>query len=370
MAPRFSLALQARRGDTQRVNLDPVVLRREAPTPWPMAAPWPALVAITDTNALLLRTCNEVRFGPGRNDFRRLSSTGRSNTFVAAHVPGELVKYLPAVAAQVGVELDGAEASLRDEVMSAIPVVDLPIRDFLHPRIRPMLSDDPALPLRLRGDPDDLGTAALAEFLAPAIILSADSVFERFGISGTAAINYVETARLLTRMAGFEANLADAVALVNGAVRAIGFLGTQAIQGLRQHPYIGLAIGGVMLCVAYRFGYFKRDRIQDGLRELGKFSGEILDATAHALNERETGRQALRAVEPYGPATVEQAAARYLARCSSPLTPRDLRDRLALTGERIPATALKQAMREHPAFLRATGDVYGVGKAMNWENAL
>jgi len=31
--------------------------------------------------------------------------------------------------------------------------------------------------MRLRGDPDDLGTAALAEFLAPAVIISADSVF-------------------------------------------------------------------------------------------------------------------------------------------------------------------------------------------------
>jgi hypothetical protein len=339
---------------------------RMAPTAWPMAAPWPALVAVTDTNALLRRACHEVLHGPQDNIFRGLSTTGRSNIFVAAHVPGEIAKYLPTVADQNRVHRDDATATLREAIMPTIPVVDLPIRDFLHPRVRPILSADATLPRRLRGDPDDAGTAALAEFLAPTVILSADSVFERLGISGTTALAYVQTAWTLVRMAGFEASLADAVALVDLAVRAVGFLGLQAARGLRQHPIVGVGIVGAMLWLAYRFGYLKRDRIREGLRQLGKAAGPIIDAATTAAEQRHIARDALRSVEPYGPATVEQAAARYLARCRRPLTPGELRDQLRGTGVAITAAALKRLMSGHPAFVRESGDLYGVGSPMRW----
>ncbi|MFB6396503.1 hypothetical protein [Polymorphospora lycopeni] len=331
-----------------------------------MAAPWTALVAVADTNVLLQRACHEVRSGPDGNVFRGLTATGRSRTFVAAHVPAESVKYLPTVADKNRVRPDDAAATLREVIMPAIPVVDLPIRDFLHPRVRPLLSVDPSLPKRLRGDPDDAGTAALAEFLAPTIILSADTVFERLGITAAAAVAYVETARTLIRMAGFEASLADTVALVNIAVRAAGFLGTQAVHGLRQHPFAGAAIMGAMLWLAYRFGCFKRDRIREGLRQLGRMAGPVVEAATEAAEGRQTARDALRGVEPHGPATVEQAAARHLARHGRQLTPSELRDQLRISGIAIPATALKRAMRSHPAFIRAPGELYGVGAPMLW----
>jgi len=357
--------------DTRIMSLgsDPLAPRPVAPTPWPMAAPWPALVAVTDTNALMQRACNAVLEGQAKNVFLGLAATGRSNTFVAAHVPGELGRHLPTVAAKAGVQVNDAVQMLRASIMPAVPVVDLAIRDFLHPRIRPILNVDPALPRRMRGDPDDVATAALAEFLAPAIILSPDTVFERLGISSAAAVAYIETARKLMHMAGIEASLADTVALVDLAIRAIGFLGAQAIQGLRQHPYIGLAIGGAVLCLVYRFGYLRRDRLREGLRQLGKWSSAILEATALATNERHLGRQAMTAVEPYGTPTIDQSAARHLARCGRPLTPRELRDQLRLAGQEIPATTLKRVMRSHPAFVRTRGDFYGIGRPMTWDSS-
>jgi hypothetical protein len=57
----------------------------------PMALPAPALVGITDTNALASRACNAARTSVPENLFTGLAVTGRSNTYVSAHVPGELV---------------------------------------------------------------------------------------------------------------------------------------------------------------------------------------------------------------------------------------------------------------------------------------
>lgn len=341
---------------------------RSAPTPWPMAAPWTALVAITDTNALLRRACHEVRHGPDDNIFRGLAATGRSNTFVAAHVPTELLEYLPVVADQNKIRHAAALATLRGTIMPGIPVVDLPIRDFMHPRIRPLLSADPALPKQLRGDPDDAGTAALAEFLAPTIIVSADSVFERLGISGTAAAMFVQTARDVIRNAGYEASFTEAAALVDIGVRTIGLATSQAVRGLRSHPVVGAAIIGAVLWAAYRYEILRRDRVADGLRSLGTMVGPIMEATSAAIEERQVLRQGLRAVEPYGPATVEQVAARLLARCGKPLTPGEIRDQLRRGGTAVPAAVVKRAVQGHPAFLRLPGDLYSLGAPMVWGN--
>ena len=348
--------------------LDSAALARMTSTLRPAAEPWTGVVAITDTNALLRRACHEVRYGLQDNIFRGLSRTGRSNTFVAAHVPMELVKYLPTVADKNGVDHNVVEATLRDTVMTGIPVVDLPIREFLHPRVRTILSADPSMPKRLRGDPDDAGTAALAEFLAPAIILSADNVFERLGISSTAAVAYVETARTLIRMTGFEATITETVQLVNIAIRATGFLGAHVVRGIRENPLVSAAIFGAIWWLAHRFGYLKRDRVQEGLRSLGRMAGPILEATNAAIDGAQGAREALRAVEPYGAATVEQTTARHLARRGL-LTPGELRDELRGRGMVVPATTLKRAMASHPAFVRIPGDRYRVGALMTWRPA-
>ena len=73
--------------------------------------------------------------------------------------------------------------------MPLVPVVELAVGDCLHPHIQAVRRADPGLPVRLRGDPGDLGTAALAEFLAPAVIISADSVFTRFGLANSVVAN-------------------------------------------------------------------------------------------------------------------------------------------------------------------------------------
>jgi hypothetical protein len=77
-----------------------------------MALPVPALVGITDTNALASRACNAARNSVAENLFTGLAVTGRSNTYISAHVPGELVRHLADVAeGHPGLDLREAERS-------------------------------------------------------------------------------------------------------------------------------------------------------------------------------------------------------------------------------------------------------------------
>lgn len=95
-----------------------------------MALPAPALVGITDTNALASRACNAARTSVPENLFTGLAVTGRSNTYVSAHVPGELVRHLADVAkGHPGLDLRDAERVLWGDIMPLVPVVDLSVAD-------------------------------------------------------------------------------------------------------------------------------------------------------------------------------------------------------------------------------------------------
>ena len=81
-----------------------------------------------------------------------------------------------------------------------------------------------------------------------------------------------------------------------------------------------------------------------------------------ALDDHRLTRGRLVVVEASGTATMEQRAARCLARADGPLSAAELRDALADGGERIPATRLRAAMLEHPAFTRLPGGRFALGR--------
>lgn len=128
--------------------------------------------------------------------------------FIGEDVEAELPEALAKVAGDMGVPLADAERAL-SRIMTRIRVVPLRIGDYLNPAIAGLRRCDPELPRAARGDPDDLGTAAVAEFLAPAVIISKDSVFNRFGLALSADRWTEEAARLLVA-AGYDAALEDA----------------------------------------------------------------------------------------------------------------------------------------------------------------
>ncbi|WCN80929.1 hypothetical protein [Micromonospora sp. LH3U1] len=337
-------------------------LPRVGPTLRPLAAPWPALVVVADTNVLASRACNAVRRGHDEELFSGLAGNGRSNIYVSAHVPEELVEHLPAIAASNDVPASEASRVLWGEIMPAVPVVDLAIRDYLSPRVRPMLCTDRELPRRLRGDPDDIGTTALAELLAPAVILSSDSVFTRLGFANTDAATWVGLAYGLLRAAGFEARLGDAALLAELTARTVAAAGGATVRAIRSYPVpaIGLLAGAVVL--AGRFGYLDPARWREGWHRFREAMEPLRDGLTVALEEHQAARGALRVIEPAGRPTVEQAAARYLARRRAALTPRELRDELSMSGFTASGAELRRGMLSHSAFSRRPGDRFELGR--------
>jgi hypothetical protein len=322
------------------------------------------LVAVTDTNALASRAWHAALEGQAEDLFTGLALTGRSPTFVAAHVPDELeLRLCEATTRFTEQGLRLAQEVLWGRMMPMLPVVDLPIRDFLHPRIQPLMRADPALPRRLRGDVDDLGTAALAEFLAPAIILSADSVFTRFGLANTLADSWLPIAYSFLHAAGFEATLTDTLELLEVAARCVLTVGVHAGTSLAnltlRDPVPVLTLIGALAFVVHKAGLLSRSGTRARLRQIGRAVGPLLDSASEALESHGRARGALIAVEPYGLATLEQALARHLARCGRPLTPEALA--AALTDFGLTAGEVVEALKRHPAFIPLPDDRYRIG---------
>jgi hypothetical protein len=176
-------------------------------------------------------------------------STGRSNTYVSAHVPGELARDVADVAeGHPGLDLREAQRVLWGDIMPLVPVVYLAVGDYLHPRIQAVRRADPALPMRLRGDPDDLGTAALAEFLAPSVIISADSVFTRFGLANSVADTWLPLAHRLLQAAGYEATLTQGRLWEGFGPRGVFLTGVSAFGG------IGSDASSALVSIAFQAG--------------------------------------------------------------------------------------------------------------------
>ncbi|MBC3844625.1 hypothetical protein GXW82_43955 [Streptacidiphilus sp. 4-A2] len=149
-----------------RPRVSPRRVPRIQPALRPLAVPIPALVAVADSCALVVEACYTLKHGKQQDLISALAVTGRANTFIAGHVPGELVEHLPRLAAHYQVPVDQALRLLAGGILPATRAVDLEIRDHLAPRTRHLLRDDPELAKRHRGDPDDAPTMALAELHA------------------------------------------------------------------------------------------------------------------------------------------------------------------------------------------------------------
>lgn len=335
---------------------------RAAPAASPLLFPGPLPVLVTDTNAVASRAWHAATCGKVEDLFTGLALTGRTPVFVAAHVPAELELRLPEATARFteqGLRL--AESVLWGQIMPVVPVVDLPIRDFLHPRIAPMMRADPDLPRRLHGDVDDLGTAALAEFLAPAIILSADSVFTRLGLANTLATTWLPLAYSLLHAAGFEVSLSVVVELLEMATRFVLAVGIEAGAGAvslaRRHPVPVLALVAALAFIVHKAGPPSIDRAW--ARQAGRTAGALLDAATEALDRHQKARTASLVVEPYGLPSFEQALARHLARSGRPLTCQELA--AELTGFAPSVREVADALERHPAFVALPGGRYRIG---------
>ncbi|MFD6248200.1 PIN domain-containing protein [Streptomyces roseolus] len=321
----------------------------------------PAVVTVVDACALASVACGAVREGEPVDLITALAGTGRSNPYGAAHIVQELRQHLPRIADKTGVPLVQAEETLWGRMVPGVPIVDLAIGDHLSPASRLLLRDDPSLPARARGDADDAPTAALAEFLAPTIILTQDSVFTRFGLAVPVS-EWVGAAHGLLRAAGFEANLHTSAVVAEVAARLVWQIAAWAGRSAARHPIIASAVVALAVMVCRHQGLLDPARWRAGVVSLKEVAAPLLERFAAATEDHALTRGRLVVVEAAGQATTEQYAARHLARTRTALTPAQLRDALASSGTRIPATRLKAAMADHPGFVRLPGDRYRLGR--------
>ena len=116
------------------------------------------------------------------------------------------------------------------------------------------------------------------------------------------------------------------------------------------HPLAALGIGAVIALVAYQAGYLRRDRLRAAGQEIRRVAAKGIEAFGSATDAYSKARQALRVIEPYGTPTVEELAARHLARVRRPLPLDDLAAALAAAGHAVTSAELRDATSRHPAF--------------------
>ncbi|WP_326791752.1 hypothetical protein OHA79_03775 [Streptomyces sp. NBC_00841] len=86
--------------------------------------------------ALLVEACSLAKHGGRQDRVTALAGTGRATPYVAAHVPGEVDKHLAKVAADFEVSERQVRRVLDQQVLPALRVVDLEIRDHLSSQTR------------------------------------------------------------------------------------------------------------------------------------------------------------------------------------------------------------------------------------------
>lgn len=319
------------------------------------------IIPVVDANALLIMGCDMIKRGRGLDLVTQLALTGRGNPHIAAHIPGELRRHLRRLAAENGVSPLEVARVLDQVILPSARVVDLEIRDHLGPGTARILHVDPGLDRDYRGDPDDAPTMALAELLAPAVIISQDSVFTRFGFAGAAA-QWIPIAKDLLRMVGVEASLTDAAWITEFALRLLGAGARELLAQAVRRPWLASAAVAAALWICHKRGYLRGERWRENAARLWELARPVIDKASNALLDQDRIRQALVVVEAPPYPVPEQLAARYLARCGSPLTPAELRDALRLRGHQVPAARLERDMRAHRGFVREPGNRYTVGR--------
>ncbi len=139
----------------------------------------------------------------------------------------------------------------------------------------------------------------------------------------------------------------------------------------RRHPLAALGIGAAIALVAYQAGYLKRDRLRAAGQEIRRVAGTGIEAFGNAADAYGNARQALRVIEPYGTPTVEELAARHLARVRRPLPLDELAAALEAAGRAVSSAELRDATSRHPAFRARASQpaLIGIGRVARLSTA-
>ena len=237
----------------------------------------------------------------------------------------------------------------------------LRVGDYLNPRIAALRRCDPELPRAMRGDSDDLGTAAVAQFPAPAVIIRKDSVFNRFGLALPADRWTEEAARLLAA-AGCGASLADAAAGAEIAARLL-FGGITAVKNAAvRNPKTAITamlVAGLAGWYCHRRGWITGAHLRAAVQQAASAARPFAQRVAAADARCNEARAALTVVEGLNRLLWKNDAPGTLARLKKAMTPAELAAMLSLSGPAVTAAEVGDVLAAHPAFTRGgEGDFF------------
>lgn len=320
-----------------------------------------------DADALARCACFEAR---GRVSVAsQLVRAGHGPLYVASHVPQEVDSCLPAVAASghPPVPLPDARTAWY-RIRSRLRVIELPIGEYLRPEIggirrrwRAGVDHDSA---QLDGDPSDLGTAALAAFLGPSVILSGDRVFSRHGLSST--LDWHRAGAHLMVAARIEGAWDAGFRITLGAGRATAAGTTVLLRQLRVRPWVALVVAGVILFVWRWLPERQRLTVRRAVSQVGRVARELAERAGASLETLRTAVDQLVVVAdpPWRQPTDVERCARALAPGGCARTPAELRDEIC--GELgdpkwASAAHIDRELAAHPAFSRLPGRRWTLG---------
>lgn len=328
--------------------LTSVSTRQQPVWPPPGGLPWPAHVLVADTNFLARSAWFLARHPDQPSVLEEALRSGRSSARIAAHVPGEMPRAIRRIAR--GADPTAALAVWESQLAPLVRVVEIPVALHLNPAIWHVL----------REDPDDLPTAALALFLAPAVVLTTDGVFANAGLpvpdSPMAAVKALKIA------GGHETTAYVGSLAAWGGARGTWSLMGRLVAAARQNPLVALAVlaagaSALLLVEDSSPGAAKMatTRIRSVLQTTGTMTGRI---AMHVLDEHAVALVDVPEVLRSGPQTLEEASAAILARCGRPMSVIDLKYELTQclpgfarpTRHTVSAAGLTEALRAHPAF--------------------
>jgi hypothetical protein len=163
-----------------------------------------------------------------------------------------------------------------------------------------------------------------------------------------------------------EATLTEAAYALELAARLVAVPVSAVAGTARRHPLAALGIGAAIALVAYQAGYLRRDRLRAAGQEIRKVAATGIEAFGNATDAYGKARQALRVIEPYGTPTVEELAARHLARVRRPLSLDDLAAALEAAGHAVSSAELRDATSRHPAFRARASQPCTASKLIAW----
>jgi hypothetical protein len=322
---------------------EPTLTVGPRPPRYPITSTRERLTAVTDACSLASSAGHVVRYR-APSIIAALAWRGRPNVFVAENVEAELPKAIRQVAADMQLPLADVDRVMREQILPRIRVVPLAVGDYLHPRIAALRSCDLDMPRSMQGDPDDLGTAALAQFLAPAVVISKDSVFNRFGLALPAGQWIEEVQRLLTA-AGYEAELQGAATAAELAARGvfagIGALSKAAARNPKATVAV-IAVIGIAIWFCGRRGWLTAEKARKVGQGVISAAKPIADRVVIAAEGQAEALGALTVVKRSSPITLEERCARHLAMRHTAMTPSELRDALSTYDRPVTAAAIRR----------------------------